>query len=479
LFRANIISVAVKDSSRDLDAPAPRELRGAATWPWYLYYLRDPLGCVIAAHRRFGDLLVLGRPSAFAGPKRKLVFASSPSHNKLVLGDPELFRTGGQGIPGPRGSAHSKLRFGLTRMQEPKHRIQRQLVLPAVTKSAVDAYTPVIRRIAAEEIERWPLGGVIDMDREMRQITIRVAGETLFGESDRERALRFGRMIDEWLRRSYTPGATYCPLDWPGTAYHGLLQFAERLAETIRALIRERRAQRNGGGDFLTRLVRACDEGGGEVSEDDLLGQTAILFAASFETTATTLAWTLFLLAQFPAVTLCLVNELGGARRDEVDELPYLDAVVKESLRILPPVSLTLRAVTRPTELTGVRLIKGDRIVCSHYLTHRNEAIYPQPNRFDPGRWRTARPGPYEYIPFSAGPRQCIGGFFALRAIKCVLAEILARVRFRVVENAQIDRAFRVTIVPRRGLPMWIHGRDRHFRAAGVRGNIHEMVDLR
>jgi cytochrome P450 len=457
---------------------SPSIVTGLATWPWYLRYLRDPLGCVIQIQRYFGDLCVLDRPLPIAGPKRALVFASGPSYNKLILGDPELFRTGGQGIPGPRNSTQRKLRFGLTRMQPPKHRPQRQLLMPTVLKSAVETYLPAMKAIIAAELEQWQAGASINMDREMRNVTMRIAGETLFGERDTARSVQFGSMVSEWLRLNYTIGATYCPINWPGTAYHALLKHADELGVVIRDMIRRRRKEGTGGRDMLSTLIQACDEGKAQVTEDDLLGQTAILFAASFETTATSLGWILFLLAQHPAAALKLLHELTEAAGSELEHLPFLDAVIKESMRILPPVALTLRAVTRRTDVMGFPLKKGDRVVCSHYLTHRIPELYPNPNRFEPERWFQIKPGPYDYIPFSAGPRQCIGPVFATAVMKQVLAAVLPRFRFTVQPESRIDRAFRVTMIPRYGLPMTLHKQDGKFQSVPVRGNIHEMVDL-
>ncbi len=363
-------------------------------------------------------------------------------------------------------------------MKEPKHRLQRQLVMPAVMKSAVDRYTPIMQAIIADELGRWRAGGVVDMDEEMRRITMRISGETLFGETGGESSLSFGSMVDEWFQRSYTFGSTYFPVDCPGTSFHGLLKYAERLAGVIQEMIRRRRADKNHRGDVLSVLIRARDEGRAHVTENDLFGQAAILFAASFETTATTLSWTLFLLAQFPMVALALRDEISAACDRDLENLPLLDAVIKESMRVLPAVALTLRAVTTPTELMNLVLRRGDRVICSHYLTHRIPERYPNPNRFDPQRWRTINPGHYEYIPFSAGPRQCIGPVFAMRMMKQVLGAILPRFSFRMVEGARVERAFQVTMVPRYGLPMIVAEHEDGFHAARVRGNIHEMVDL-
>jgi cytochrome P450 len=125
---------------------------------------------------------------------------------------------------------------------------------------------------------------------------------------------------------------------------------------------------------------------------------------------------------------------------------------------------------------SGVPLRPGDRVACSPYMTHHLPHLYPEPERFDPGRWSTIDPGPYEYLPFGAGPRFCLGYSLAMTGIKVALALILQRWRL-VVPGTRLDRLVRITMSPRHGLPMSVHPQDRRFRSVAVRGDIHEMVE--
>ena len=220
------------------------------------------------------------------------------------------------------------------------------------------------------------------------------------------------------------------------------------------------------------------------MTDAELVGQATILFGASFETTASTLTWTLLLLAQHPHVMARLMDEFDQVLASDIPtceqltQLPYLDCVIKESMRILPPVPFTIRAAERDTEMDGLRVPKNSRVICSHYLTHHLPELYPEPERFLPERWRTIDPTQYEYFPFSAGPRACIGAMFAWQVLKISLAMMLQRFRFTIVPGTRVDRAVRITMTPRYGLPMLIEKNDRRFTASELQGQIHEMVAL-
>jgi cytochrome P450 len=220
------------------------------------------------------------------------------------------------------------------------------------------------------------------------------------------------------------------------------------------------------------------------MTDTELVGQTAILFMASFETTASALTWTLFLLAQHPAVMRDLMDELSGVLggnppvAEQLARLPFLNNVIKESMRVLPPVPYTVRATTKYLNMGPHRVPTGARILCSHYLTHHLPDLYPEPERFRPERWNEIDPNQYEYMPFSAGPRVCIGAMFATQLLKISLATMLQRFRFTVVPETRIDRIVRITMQPRQGLPMMISKNDRKFAASPVLGQIREMVTL-
>jgi cytochrome P450 len=233
-------------------------------------------------------------------------------------------------------------------------------------------------------------------------------------------------------------------------------------------------------------MIQSRDEDGGMLSEDDLIGHTFLLYAASHETSSAAASWTLFLLSQHPQILVDLVDELNGVLKGDppalaqLAELHLLERVIKESLRILPPIPLKPRVAVEDTELGNYFVPAGTEIVGSVYAVHHSPEIYTEPERFNPDRWLTIDPDPFEYHPFGAGPRMCIGGPFAMMSLQLVLSMLLQRYRFEFVRGTRVNRKFAITLSPRGGILMNIHPQDRQLPAepGGVRGNIHKMVQL-
>jgi cytochrome P450 len=167
-------------------------------------------------------------------------------------------------------------------------------------------------------------------------------------------------------------------------------------------------------------------------------------------------------------------------RIEDLAQLPLLERVVKESLRILPPVPFNHRISAEDTELGGYAVPRGTELIASIYRTQRMPELFPEGDRFRPERWENLDPGPYAYSPFGAGPRMCIGATFALMEVRIVLAMLLQTLRVELAPNARIDRFISITMAPKHGLPMHLHPPDRHFprTPTPVRGNIHQMVAL-
>ena len=294
-----------------------------------------------------------------------------------------------------------------------------------------------------------------------------------------------GELIGDWLSASFSAAVWACMVDAPGFPYRALLRRAEAIEREVQVMLDEKRAAGATGGDLVSMLVAANRDGNDWMTDDDLVGQVTIAFAASYETTANAMTWTLFLLAQHPTAAHELLDELdavfGGAPPtvETLARAPLLEAVVKESLRILPPVPYTIRVVrARQTPIGPFVAMRGDRVILSHYVTHHLPELYANPERFEPQRWLSLKRGPYEYLPFSAGPRLCLGYSFAMQALKLSTAMILQRFRFSVMPGARIDRSVKVTMSPKHGLPISVHPPDRRFERVPVRGNVNEMVEL-
>jgi cytochrome P450 len=458
-------------------------MRGIAAIPWWARFLRDPIACLIAMRAQHGELCALARPLGGARSGR-FVFALGPEYNRAVLSDTERFHAAGQTLPGPRGSSQRRVRYGLTRTRGERHAAQRALLLPLFQRPAIRAHAPVMADAVESQLCKWSLGDTLDVKREMRQLMLHLSSEVLFGREDPERSWRLGEHIGDWLSRNFQGRVWLGLLDLPGTPYRDLLKRAARIEREIEAMVAAKRAAGAEGDDVVSTLIRARSGKPDWMTYRDLVGQATMLFAASYETTANAMVWTLFLLAQHPELTEELAAEIAGAPRgegsalDALEPLPLLDAVLKESMRLFPPVPYAIRLARGGGELGPLALHRKDRVVVSHYVTHRMPELYPDPDRFHPARWLGARRGPYEFLPFSAGARTCIGINFANAAMKLALSAILARFRFSLPPGTRVDRSVAVTLAPRGPVPMRLHAPGDAPPPSPVDGSVREMVRL-
>lgn len=466
-------------------------------WPlatWQLF--TDPIGA-IGRLRHHGDVVLLARggPGLFFSLERSpaTVFVFGAAQNHLVMANPDLFHSApviGMLYP-PEGATGRRavlrqLGAGLFGVQGAEHRRQRRLAMPAFHRQRIAGYYADMVRLTQAQLDGWRPGERRDILQEMMELTLRIAGRSFFGLDFGGAARPLGLLMQRWLQQSTAAGVTLLQLDLPGTPYARFLDLSVRLDAELRAIVR--RIMAGGGGDDLISLLAQArdEETGSALSEDELVGHASVFFLAGHETSSNALTWTLFLLSQHPQVAEALHAELAAAlggrppTLEELKELPLLDGVVKESMRLLPPVPLSARIVSEPVEVGGHRLEPGTEVGFSHYHTHHDPAIFPNPERFDPWRWATIRPSPYEYMPFSAGLRTCIGMPFALMEIRLVLAMLLQRFRLELPANTRVDPEIGITMAPAGGLPMMIHAQDGRFAdgVGGVRGKIRAMVEL-
>ncbi len=459
--------------------------RGMESWRWYRHFFRDPLGCLEEAQKQFGPVSVFENPMPGKRHGQRYMLAVGAAFNREVLRNSDNFRPAGQVLNGPPGSAQQRLRYNIFRMHREEHRFHRRAMQPPFSKNCVASMVPLMATLIDQALDRWQVGETRDILDEMLMLSNWVAANTLFGNEDFSGSVRLGRMIDHWLLLdAETRKKGMIELDLPGTPYRRELRHAEALQDAILDLIAQKRRAGLASNDVLTMLIRAADCGDSDLSDDDLVAHSVALYGASFETTANALAWTLFLIAQHPACAAQLHDEVSRGLcewppdDETLDALPLLDAVIRESMRLAPPVPMTFRTVTHPIELAGVQLRKRDKVVLSHYLSHRDPHIFADPGRFDPSRWFKLRPDPYQYMPFSVGARLCIGAAFAMAELKLVVARVMQRFRLSVVPGTRIDPVVRLVLKPEKGLPMTIHPQDRAFSRSPVQGRIAAMIDL-
>jgi cytochrome P450 len=488
-------------------APGPEPMPIIGAIGNLVRYMRDPLVASGRLFARYGNVVSIVRaPVRMANPGpgwgtgklatatgAGVVIVNGADLNREVLTQHDRFHM--IALPGrmlpvgdvtERQRAMKRMFTGLFHVNSDEHRRHRRLLMPAFHKSRIDGYRDEMVRITEGALARYRPGEVRDVHDDLTEVTLRVATKTLFGEDEGERGVALARMMQQWLVTMFSPLMMLPRLDVRGMPYRRFLDLTNAIDRETAAIVRAKRARDTAGStDMLSTLLAARDEDGSALDEDELIGHAGVIFAAGHETSTNALAWTLFLLSQHPQVARDLEDELDGVLRgappsvEALGKLPLLDAVVKESMRVLPPVPMHPRIVAEDSELGGHRLPAGSELFLSIFHMHHDPAVFPDPHRFDPRRWETIKPTVYEYNPFSAGPRMCIGASFAIMEIKIVLATMLQRFRLELPDAARIDPRVAITMAPHGGLHMRVRRRtDPIASAAPARGKVRDLVQL-
>jgi cytochrome P450 len=446
---------------------------------WYFHFMRDPVRAMLRINAAHGPLVQL--PLRFAtGARKRLVIAIGASFNEDVLHDPATWRTVRITAAGPKDSAYRRLGMGIIRMTGRSHQHYRRLLLPPLHRKSIAEIGAEMVRLAEKEVESWKVDQAVDLSAHVQRLVRTLAIGLLFGD-DRPRGYPIADLISQFFDFNWSWKIAACPVNLPGLPYRRMLHVGERLEQRIVEWADCKRGHLNGR-DLLSIVVNSPDENGQPVSKDRIVGQTPTLFGAAYETCQNALTWTLILLEQHPQVARELYDELQGAGAaltfDRLVQLPLLDGVVKESMRILPPVPQQFRVAQCDTTLAGHAMPKSTRVALSALITNRDPDLYPEPARFRPSRWQSIDPSAYEYLVFSAGPRGCPGYWFGLCAIKAALAAIFSRYRVALVSESRVDYKVRVALTPRNRIAAVLHRQDGGFAAAPIRGGIRDLVEF-
>jgi cytochrome P450 len=400
-----------------------------------------PYSWMLRRWRRYGDCFSSHFP-IFG----RVVYVADPAEVKRVFtGDPSVFHAGeaNAGAVGDALGEHS-----LLTLDEGRHLSQRKLLLPPFHGESVRRYTEVMAEATEREVAGWPLGRPFPLRPRMQAITLEVILRAVFG-------VREGERMDSLRERIPRLAATSSVLNWlpfmraelgglsPAARFRRALAAVDEL---IYAEIAERResAARNGRDDVLSLLLAARDEDGSAMTDVELRDELMTLLTAGHETTATGLSWAFERLLSTPRVLARLT--------DSLDDDEYLDAVVKETLRVRPVVVDVARQLTRDTEIAGYRLPAGTLVLPAIAVMHARPDLYPRPEELRPERFLERQAESYAWIPFGGGMRRCIGASFAQVEMRVVLREVLRRVRLSAPSSRpERPRVQHVTVVPSRG----------------------------
>jgi cytochrome P450 len=401
---------------------APRQ------WQTLQYGFR-PYRFFAAGQRRYGDVFTV------KVMQETWVMVADPDGVRQVLTtDPSGFLSGEANLPlRPLiGTRNVLLLDGA------EHLARRKLVLPPFHGERLQSYRAVMAEVTREHLAGWPRGEPFPLLPRMSEITLEVIVRVVFGARAEEAGpLRAAlkRLLD-WL---VGPQGLVAFNVLGPDGVQRVPAFKRMLAavdEAVGDQITRRRAEP--GEDVVSMLLQT--EG---LTDRDVRDELLTLLVAGHETTAAALAWS------FEA----LLREPDTLARVAAREPGWADAVAREALRLRPPVPLVLRKLLEPTEIGGHALPAGTTCAPSSILLHRNAQLYPEPHAFRPERWLgDSKPGTYEWLPFGASVRRCIGASFALTEMGVVLEEVAAALRVRAPEPAR-ERVWRrgIVLVPARG----------------------------
>jgi cytochrome P450 len=364
---------------------------------------------------------------------------------------------------------------------------QRRLAQPAFHRARIASYAATMVEYTERMLHGWKGGEERDAHQEMMRLTLRIVGKTLFDADVERDAQEVGKSLELLLEIGANFRRTIFVPHWLPTPTN--LRVKREVTQIERILYRiigERRASGRDAGDLLSMLLSAQDEDGSRMTDRQLRDEAITLFLAGHETTAGTLSWTWWLLAQNPAVEARLHAELDAVLGDRVpclDDLPklvYTGHVITESLRLYPAAWGMARLVIEDHQIAGYPVTKGMGVAMAQWVVHRDPRWYDSPEEFRPERWEDdflKRLPRFAYFPFGGGPRQCIGNTFALMEAALVLATIARKFRLRLAPNHPVVPLASITLRPRHGVRVMLESREKKEAVSSSNGRQAAVAD--
>jgi cytochrome P450 len=428
-----------------------------------MHWVWRPIPFMEECARQYGDCFTVRFPLfGHPGDRPPLVFFSDPDAVREIFTGDEADLLAGE--------ANAPLealvgRHSLLLLDGAHHMHERRLMMPSFHGERMQAYGDVMRQVTDRVIDAWPLEQPFPIHPHMQGITLAVILRTVFGLDEGARMTHLRDLLTRLLATGSNPLAL---LPWFRVELGGLTPWGRlaRVGREVDAILldeirRRRAAGREGREDVLSMLVEARDETGRPMSDEELRDEMMTLLAAGHETSATTLCWVFNRVLRHPEVLEKLRAELahvvggGPVEPRHVPQLEYLDATIKETLRLNPIIPLVGRRLRTPMRIGGRELPAGAIAAPCIYLTHRRPEAWPDPERFDPERFVGQRTSPYAFFPFGGGVRRCLGMAFALYEMKIVVAEVLTRAVLRGAPGYRVRVVRRgITFAPSDGMPV-------------------------
>lgn len=416
-------------------------------------FARNPLEFIIGLQREYGDV------AAFSLMGQQSVLVSNPHDIERIL-----LETGKRyGKFAPTYAMRTILGNGLVTSEGDFWRRQRKLAAPAFHHQSIKRYADQMVTYAQDMVQTWQDDAVRNLHQDMMTLTQRIIMKVLFDVDVLENARDASKAFDAMMHALGADMGIHAvlPAFIPTPTRKRMVEGVKYIDGLLLEIIEQRRADRGERHDLLTMLMDARDDDGQPMSTEQLLDEIRTLYLAGHETTATTLSWTWYLLSRSPEVYVRLEAEIeqvlnGSApTAEDVQRLPYCNAVIKESLRCYPVAWITQRIAQEDVEIGGCRIAKGTFIFLSPWIVHHDPRWHAKPDVFIPERWLKEKlelPPREAYIPFGGGPHICLGNGLAMMEAVLLLATLLGRYHIAVLPEPPVEIELVGTMRPKGSL---------------------------
>jgi unspecific monooxygenase len=430
-------------------------------------WIAKPLHLMERSVKQYPDIFT----SRIVGSEKPIIFANHPQAIQEILTNDRKKLT----APGEANKTLQPLvgNYSLFLLDGSRHKRDRKLLMPQFHGERMQTYGKLICSLTEKVFSQLPQDKIFTARDVTSEISLSVMLQAVFGLYEGERYQQIKSLIIAMMDLFRSPlafGFLLFPILQQDlgkfSPWGHYLRQREQLDKLLYTEINERRSQldRTNRIDILSLLMSATDEDGNSMTDRELRDELMTLLLAGYETTATAMAWGLYWIYQKPEVREKLLQELDslGENPDPISifRLPYLSAVCNETLRIYPVALATfVREVQEPVELLGYQIEPGSEIWGCIYLLHHREDLYPDSKQFKPERFIERQFSPYEFMPFGAGARRCIGYALAEFEMKLVLATVVSGYKLALADNKP-EKAQRrgVTLVPAKGVRMKMEG---------------------
>ena len=404
-----------------------------------LWFAMRPVDYFEICRKRYGDPFTVLLPST----PPVIMFSEPQAIRDIFTGDENVLRAGeATVILRPIVGVNS-----LLLLDGERHHRERRMMSPPFHGERMRAYAEVMREATERAIARWPLGEPFPLMRETQAITLEIILRAVFGMTDGAAMAALSDKLRRFITAAVNPIYLWQRLQvdlGPLTPWGRFL----RLRREIDALLDAEIATRRNGGperdDVLSLLLAARDETGAPMGDAELRDELMTLLLAGHETTASSLAWTVHRILTEPGV-----HERAASDGD------YLDAVIKETMRMNPVIPDVMRIVKAPIRIGSHDIPVGVGVAPNIYAAHHRADTWGDPYVFRPDRFLGTKPGPYEFFPFGGGMRRCLGAAFALYEMKVVLSTLLARTELAIAPGYRLRVVRRnITWAPSDGMPV-------------------------